>query len=210
MPCREYNCYRLSGRGRTPPLRRVWERVQEGGQGRPPLQRAGEFMQAWPGSSGRPTPTNRLPIDFRWGRCPHRPGGTSPQNIRRAACPHAAARHTRRVPLSDQPAQAQNASRMETQRRYESKARNLHCAAVAWLKGTDAGGTSAAERIPKPWFWRRSFLPFFRRRKKGSRRRQRRYRRAYRAGITDRRTSDRIFAWGAEQDRRRGGAARFL
>ena len=26
-------------------------------------------------------------------------------------------------------------------------------------------------RIPKPWFWRRSFLPFFRRRKKGSRRR---------------------------------------
>ena len=60
---------------------------------------------------------------------------------------------------------------METQRLCESKVRNLHSAAVAWLKGTDAGGTSAAERIPKPWFWRRSFLPFFRRRKKGSRRR---------------------------------------
>ena len=125
--------------------------------------------QTRPGSSGRPTHTNRLPIEFRRGRCPHRPGGTSPQNIRRAACPHAAARHTRRVPLSGQPAQAQSASRMEMQRLCESKARNLHSAAVAWLKGTDAGGTSAAERIPKPWFWRRSFLPFFRRRKKGRR-----------------------------------------
>ena len=39
-------------------------------------------------------------------------------------------------------------------------------------EGTDTISTSAAERIPKPWFWRRSFLPFFRRRKKGSRRRQ--------------------------------------
>ena len=38
-------------------------------------------------------------------------------------------------------------------------------------EGTDTISTSAAERIPKPWFWRRSFLPFFRRRKKGSRRR---------------------------------------
>ena len=31
--------------------------------------------------------------------------------------------------------------------------------------------TPPAKRIPKPWFWQRSFLPFFCRRKKGSRRR---------------------------------------
>ena len=39
------------------------------------------------GSSGRPTPTRRLPVKSRRGRCPHRPGGTSPQKIRRAASP---------------------------------------------------------------------------------------------------------------------------
>ena len=34
---------------------------------------------------------------------------------------------------------------------------------VRVAEGAGSSSTSAAERIPKPWFWRRSFLPFFRR-----------------------------------------------
>ena len=57
-------------------------------------------------------------------------------------------------------------------RRGDTKARHEFCTdRFAGQEGTDTISTSAAERIPKPWFWRRSFLPFFRRRKKGSRRR---------------------------------------
>ena len=57
-------------------------------------------------------------------------------------------------------------------RRGDTKARHEFCTdRFAGQERTDTISTSAAERIPKPWFWRRSFLPFFRRRKKGSRRR---------------------------------------
>ena len=61
------------------------------------------------------------------------------------------------------------------------------------------GDTSAAKRIPKPWFWRRSFLPFFRRRKKGSRRRQDRSREARIATGAVRPRNDMFFARGAVQ-----------
>ena len=36
------------------------------------------------GSSGRPTPTHRLPIDYRRGRCPHRPASVTRGAVRRA------------------------------------------------------------------------------------------------------------------------------
>ena len=62
------------------------------GWGQPVLRRASNLVQVRCGSSGRPTPTRRLPVKSHRGRCPHRPGGTSPQNIRRARCPHRAAR----------------------------------------------------------------------------------------------------------------------
>ena len=67
-------------------------------------------------------------------------------------------------------------------RRGNAKARHEVCTdRFAWQKETGTDGTSAAERISKPWFWRRSFLPFFRRRKKGSRRRHG-HNKAYNAG----------------------------
>ena len=48
-------------------------------------------------------------------------------------------------------AQAQSASRMGTQRRCESKAQNLHIP-TRGVGRTGTDGTSAAERISKPWF----------------------------------------------------------
>ena len=51
--------------------------------------------------------------------------------------------------------------RMAAQRRYESKAVNLS-ARCAGQKGLHTGRIPGAERIPKPWFWRRSLGTFCR------------------------------------------------
>ena len=67
-----------------------------------------------------------------------------------AACPHAAARQTQRLPVSI--GQHKRVARRGVRRRDNTKARDEICLfRFAWLKGTDADGTSTAERIPKPW-----------------------------------------------------------
>ena len=70
------------------------------------------------------------------------------------------------------PGQHKRGARRGVRRRDDAKARHEICVIrFAGQEGTDTISTSAAERISKPWFWRRSFLSFFRCRKKGSRRR---------------------------------------
>ena len=57
---------------------------------------------------------------------------------------------------------------METQRPFESKAR-ICTSRFAWQKGPAQSSPRSRKGFQNRWFWRRSFLPFFRRRKKGSR-----------------------------------------
>ena len=70
------------------------------------------------------------------------------------------------------PGQHKRRARRGWRRRDYAKARCEFCSAkFAWLESSGSCCILSAKRIPKPWFWRRSFLPFFCRRKKGSRRR---------------------------------------
>ncbi len=97
------------------------------------------------GGQENPAPTDRLMV--RWDG------------------PMWASAPTERLPIESHIA-------LHGRRSGNAKARDEICSfPFARRKGTDAGSTSPAERISKPWFWRRSFLPFFRCRKKGSRRR---------------------------------------
>ena len=112
-------------------------------------------------SSGRPTPARRLPID-----------------LRRAACPHAALRQTQRFPPSHQ-------ASTSAERVADGDAETMRKQGANFAVLSSRGWSVPALAVSCPrkgcqnhWFWRRSFLPFFRRRKKGSRRRQDRSREA--------------------------------
>ena len=112
-------------------------------------------------SSGRPTPVRRLPIDLRG-----------------AACPHAALRQAQRLPPSRQA--STSAERVAD---GDAETMRKQCANFAVLSSRGWRVPDLAVSCPRKgfqnhWFWRRSFLPFFRRRKKGSRRRQDRSREA--------------------------------
>ena len=111
------------------------------------------------GSSGRPTPTRRLPVKSRRGRCPHRPGGTSPQKIRRAACPHAAARQAQRFPPSRQASTSAERVADGDAEAIRKQGANLHIP-VRVAEGAGTVVTSVAERIPKPLVLAAFFPPF--------------------------------------------------
>ena len=151
------------------------------------------------GGQENPAPTDRLMV--RWDG----PMWASAPTERLSIESHIAL-HGRRSGFHCLDGQHKRGARRGCRRRGDAKARNEICLfPFARRKRTDAGSAPPAERIPKPWFWRRSFLPFFRCRKKGSRRRQRRYRQAYGLGFTDCHTSDvghwfaltGLFTWSA-------------
>ena len=106
-------------------------------------------------SSGRPTPVRRLPIDLRG-----------------AASPHAAPRQTQRFPPSRQ---ASTSAERVADGDAETMRKQGANFAVLSSRGWIVPGLAVScprKGFQNHWFWRRSFLPFFRRRKKGSRRRQ--------------------------------------
>ena len=120
--------------------------VRNGGQEN--LAPTDRLMVRWDGPMWASAPTERLPIESH------------------------IALHGRRSGFHCLDGQHKRGARRGCRRRGNAKARNEVCSfPFARRKGTDAGSTPPAGRIPKPWFWRRSFLPFFRCRKKGSRRR---------------------------------------
>ena len=55
------------------------------GWGQPALRRASNLVQVRCGSSGRPTPTNRLPIELRRGRRPDAPNAVDAEVLPRPA-----------------------------------------------------------------------------------------------------------------------------
>ena len=86
---------RRAGRCRHRPLRRRYKRCNGRATARvAPTERQGMRCKPGFGSSGRPTPTHRLPIEFRRGRRPRRPAvlrvaggavvGVSQSRLRRA------------------------------------------------------------------------------------------------------------------------------
>ena len=106
-------------------------------------------------SSGRPTPVCRLPID-----------------LRRAACPHAAPRQTQRFPPSRQAStSAERVADGDAETMRKQGANFAVLSSRGW-RVPDLAVSCPRKGFQNHWFWRRSFLPFFRRRKKGSRRRQ--------------------------------------
>ena len=124
-----------------------------------PTKRQGMRCKPGFGSSGRPTPTRRLPVKSRRGRCPHRPGGTSPQKIRRAACPHAAARQAQRFPPSRQASTSAERVADGDAEAIRKQGANLHIP-VRVAEGAGTVVTSVAERIPKPLVLAAFFPPF--------------------------------------------------
>ena len=106
-------------------------------------------------SSGRPTPVRRLPID-----------------LRRAACPHAVLRQTQRFPPSRQAStSAERVADGDAETMRKQGANFAVLSSRGW-RVPDLAVSCPRKGFQNHWFWRRSFLPFFRRRKKGSRRRQ--------------------------------------
>ena len=106
------------------------------------------------GSSGRPAPTHRLPIKSRRGRCPHRP-----------------ARQTQRFPPSRQAStSAERVADGDAETMRKQGANFAVLSSRGW-RVPDLAVSCPRKGFQNHWFWRRSFLPFFRRRKKGSRRR---------------------------------------
>ena len=113
-------------------------------------------MRCKPGfrSSGRPTPARRLPID-----------------LRRAASPHAALRQTQRFPPSRQAStSAERVADGDAETMRKQGANFAVLSSRGWIV-PDLAVSCPRKGCQNHWFWRRSFLPFFRRRKKGSRRR---------------------------------------
>ena len=108
-------------------------------------------------SSGRPTPARRLPID-----------------LRRAVSPHAAPRQTQRFPPSRQAStSAERVADGDAETMRKQGANFAVLSSRGW-RVPDLAVSCPRKGCQNHWFWRRSFLPFFRRRKKGSRRRHRR------------------------------------
>ena len=107
------------------------------------------------GSPGRPTPTHRLPIKSRRGRCPHRP-----------------ARQTQRFPPSRQASTgAERVAELDAESmRRQGRISQLRVRVAE--RGRYNQHLSREKDSKNHGFWRRSFLPFFRRRKKGSHRRR--------------------------------------
>ena len=106
-------------------------------------------------SSGRPTPARRLPID-----------------LRRAACPHAAPRQTQRFPPSRQASTSAERVADGDAETMRMQGANFAVLSSRGWRVPDLAVSCPRKGFQNHWFWRRSFLPFFRRRKKGSRRRQ--------------------------------------
>ena len=107
-----------------------------------------------------PPPTHRLPIELRRGRRPRRP--TSPQFLSCTVGGDAhIAPHGRCKECLCQDGQHKRGARREIRRREYAKARHKVCTfRFAGQKGTDANGTSAAERISKPLVLAAFFPPF--------------------------------------------------
>ena len=107
------------------------------------------------GSPGRPTPVRRLPID-----------------LRRAASPHAALRQTQRFPPSRQAStSAERVADGDAETMRKQGANFAVLSSRGW-RVPDLAVSCPRKGFQNHWFWRRSFLPFFRRRKKGSHRRR--------------------------------------
>ena len=135
-------------------------------------------------SSGRPTPVRRLPID-----------------LRRAASPHAAPRQTQRFPPSRQAStSAERVADGDAETMRKQGANFAVLSSRGW-RVPDLAVSCPRKGFQNHWFWRRSFLPFFRRRKKGSRRRQDRSREVRIATGAVRPRNDMFFARGAVQAR---------
>ena len=128
------------------------------------------------GSSGRPAPTHRLPIKSRVGRCPHRP-----------------ARQTQRFPPSRQAStSAERVADGDAETMRKQGANFAVLSSRGWSV-PDLAVSCPRKGFQNHWFWRRSFLPFFRCRKKGSRRRQDRSREARIATGAVRPRNDMVF-----------------
>ena len=112
-----------------------------------------------------------------------------------------AARQTQRLPVSI--GQHKCGARRGVRRRDDAKARHEICVIrFVGQEGTDTISTSAAERISKPWFWRRSLGTFCRCWQKVPRRRRLQVQEARRRGTdchsrcAHRLRNDRIFYKG--------------
>ena len=138
---------------REPPEARQGERCQPwaGRRGRRPLQSVTRCIERR--ATARVAPTYCLTIELRRGGAPPRP-------------PVGA----KGFPVWTGSTSAERVAADRRRRQCESTGR-VCTVLFAGLKGPDTFRTTPAQGIQNHWFWRRSFLPFFFPRKKGSRRR---------------------------------------
>ena len=96
----------------------------------------------------------------------------APIDLRRAASPHAALRQTQRFPPSRQAStSAERVADGDAETMRKQGANSAVLSSRGWIV-PDLAVSCPRKGFQNHWFWRRSFFPFFRRRKKGSRRRQ--------------------------------------
>ena len=94
-----------------------------------------------------------------------------PIDLRRAASPHAALRQTQRFPPSHQAStSAERVADGDAETMRKQGANFAELSSRGWSV-PDLAVSCPRKGFQNHWFWRRSFLPFFCRRKKGSRRR---------------------------------------
>ena len=130
-------------------------------------------------ATGAVRPRNDMGFCMRCGASlvSGRPGGQPLRavcrlDLRRAACPHAALRQTQRFPPSRQAStSAERVADGDAETMRKQGANFAVLSSRGW-RVPDLAVSCPRKGFQNHWFWRRSFLPFFRRRKKGSRRRQ--------------------------------------